>query len=320
MLGLGTGDRAWRAAFIAGLILAPVAGILAGYPVPLPQMPASWPVIVVAGLLVGFGARLGGGCTSGHGVCGMARLSKRSIAATMVFMAAAVVVVALMRHVVGGWAMLILACLVSGFIFGLGLLISGMTQPAKVLGFLDIFGAWDPSLAVVMAAALAVSGVGYMLAQQRSAPVLAQKFDIPTRTDIDAPLIAGSALFGIGWGLVGLCPGPALENLATLSPQVIVFCIAMAVGMVAHDQWYAKRPAAPTPGVLAGADNGYHPAAPPLTAVDHQRRAGDEAASVGGEQQQRAIEIARLAEAADRNLALDRRRHARLRDSRGSSR
>ncbi len=150
--------------------------------------------------------------------------------------------------------MLILACLVCGFIFGLGLLISGMTQPTKVLGFLDIFGAWDPSLAVVMAAALAVSGVGYMLAQQRAAPVLAQKFDIPTRTDIDAPLIAGSALFGIGWGLVGLCPGPALENLATLSPQVIVFCIAMAVGMVAHDQWYAKRPAAPTPGVLAGAD------------------------------------------------------------------
>ena len=102
VLGLGTGDRAWRAAFIAGLILAPVAALLAGHAVPLPQMPASWVLIVAAGLLVGFGARLGGGCTSGHGVCGMARLSKRSIAATMVFMAAAVIVVALMRHVVGG--------------------------------------------------------------------------------------------------------------------------------------------------------------------------------------------------------------------------
>jgi uncharacterized protein len=102
VLGLGTGDRAWRLAFIAGLILAPVAAMLAGYAVPLPQMPANWAVIVVAGLLVGFGARLGGGCTSGHGVCGMARLSKRSIAATMTFMAAAVIVVALMRHVVGG--------------------------------------------------------------------------------------------------------------------------------------------------------------------------------------------------------------------------
>lgn len=100
-LGLGTGDRAWRFAFIAGLILAPVAAMLAGYAVPVPQMPG-WAIVVVAGLLVGFGARLGGGCTSGHGVCGMARLSKRSIVATVVFMGAAVVVVAVMRHVVGG--------------------------------------------------------------------------------------------------------------------------------------------------------------------------------------------------------------------------
>jgi hypothetical protein len=100
-LGLGTGDRAWRCAFIAGLIGAPVAAMLAGYAVPTPQMPASWILIVVAGLLVGFGARLGGGCTSGHGVCGIARLSKRSIIATAVFMATAVIVVAAMRHVVG---------------------------------------------------------------------------------------------------------------------------------------------------------------------------------------------------------------------------
>ena len=101
-LGLGTGDRAWRLAFIAGLILAPVATMLAGYAVPAPQMPASWLLIVAAGLLVGFGARLGGGCTSGHGVCGIARLSKRSIVATVVFMGAAVIMVAVMRHVVGG--------------------------------------------------------------------------------------------------------------------------------------------------------------------------------------------------------------------------
>jgi uncharacterized protein len=100
-LGLGTGDRDWRIAFIAGLILAPVAAMIAGYSVPAPQMPASWFVIITAGFLVGFGARLGGGCTSGHGVCGIARLSKRSIAATMIFMGTAVITVALMRHVIG---------------------------------------------------------------------------------------------------------------------------------------------------------------------------------------------------------------------------
>jgi uncharacterized membrane protein YedE/YeeE len=102
MLGIGSIDRGWRLAFIAGLILAPVAAMLAGHAVPVPTMPASWVVIVAAGLLVGFGARLGGGCTSGHGICGIARLSKRSIAATMIFMGTAVVTVALMRHVVGG--------------------------------------------------------------------------------------------------------------------------------------------------------------------------------------------------------------------------
>ena len=97
-----TGDKVWRFAFIAGLILAPVASGLLGYYLPLPEMPASWAIIVIAGLLVGFGTRLGGGCTSGHGVCGIARLSVRSIVATAIFMAAAIIVVAIMRHGFGG--------------------------------------------------------------------------------------------------------------------------------------------------------------------------------------------------------------------------
>ena len=100
--GFGTGDKGWRIAFIAGLILAPLIGGLAGFPVPLPDMPASWIVIVAAGLLVGFGTRLGGGCTSGHGVCGIARLSPRSIVATGIFMGVAIVVVAFTRHVFAG--------------------------------------------------------------------------------------------------------------------------------------------------------------------------------------------------------------------------
>jgi uncharacterized membrane protein YedE/YeeE len=101
-LTLVVGDKVWRLAFIAGLILAPVASGLLGYPVPTPDMPASWVMIAVAGVLVGFGARLGGGCTSGHGICGIARLSTRSIVATVIFMASAIVVVGIARHGIGG--------------------------------------------------------------------------------------------------------------------------------------------------------------------------------------------------------------------------
>jgi len=101
-LNLGAGDKGWRIAFIAGLILAPLAGGLVGFPLAAPEMPASYVVIVAAGLLVGFGTRLGGGCTSGHGICGIARLSPRSIVATVIFMAVAVAVVALTRHGFGG--------------------------------------------------------------------------------------------------------------------------------------------------------------------------------------------------------------------------
>jgi uncharacterized membrane protein YedE/YeeE len=139
--------------------------------------------------------------------------------------------------------MLAIAALVCGFIFGWGLLISGMVQPAKVLAFLDIFGAWDASLAVVMAAALAVSGAGFALIKRRQRPLLAAQVAMPSKSAIDAPLVAGAALFGFGWGLVGLCPGPALENLASLSPRIVVFVIAMAAGMVLHDVWQRWRPA-----------------------------------------------------------------------------
>ncbi len=106
-----------------------------------------------------------------------------------------------------------------GIVFGLGLLISGMAQPAKVQNFLDLFGRWDPSLAVVMAAALAVSWAGFALARRRAQPTFAPQWSWPDRTEIDAPLVAGSALFGIGWGLIGLCPGPALVDILTGSPQ-----------------------------------------------------------------------------------------------------
>jgi hypothetical protein len=141
--------------------------------------------------------------------------------------------------------MLAVAALIIGFVFGWGLLISGMVQPAKVLAFLDVFaipnGQWDPSLAVVMAAALAVSGAGFALARRRERPLLAAQSLWPTRSGIDRPLVIGSTLFGAGWGLCGLCPGPALENLASLSPRVIVFVVAMAAGMALNDFRQRRR-------------------------------------------------------------------------------
>ena len=147
-----------------------------------------------------------------------------------------------------------IASLLCGLIFGAGLLISGMVQPTKVLGFLDIFGAWDPSLAVVMVAALAVSVPGFMLANGRSRPLLTARSFWPTKRDIDSPLIVGAALFGIGWGLVGLCPGPALESLATLSPGIIAFVAAMAGGMALYDFWQKLQPKLRNEAAVANAD------------------------------------------------------------------
>ena len=127
-----------------------------------------------------------------------------------------------------------------GLIFGLGLLISGMTEPDKVLGFLDFFGAWDATLAVVMAGAVAVGGAGFALARRRKAPLLAPAFAWPSRREIDLPLLIGSALFGIGWGLAGICPGPALVNLEGLSAPIIVFVAAMVVGMFGYELWQRR--------------------------------------------------------------------------------
>jgi uncharacterized membrane protein YedE/YeeE len=152
--------------------------------------------------------------------------------------------------------MSIIAALLCGLTFGSGLLISGMMQPAKVLAFLDILGAWDPSLAVVMIAALVVSVPGFWLAKRRERPVLAMQSVWPTKMGIDRPLVMGSALFGIGWGLVGLCPGPGLANLATLSPRVAAFVVAMAAGMVLRDLWQEPQPPIRNKGTVATAADG----------------------------------------------------------------
>jgi uncharacterized membrane protein YedE/YeeE len=129
----------------------------------------------------------------------------------------------------------ILAALLSGLLFGAGLVVSQMVDPAKVQGFLDFggipAGAWDPSLAFVMAGALAITAPGYWLVLRRKAPLAAPKFLVPTRKDIDARLVGGAALFGIGWGLAGYCPGPAVAALAFGRAETAVFVVAMLAGM-----------------------------------------------------------------------------------------
>jgi uncharacterized protein len=148
----------------------------------------------------------------------------------------------------------ILVGLLCGLIFGTGLLVSGMMQPSKVLAFLDLFGAWDPSLAVVMAVALAVAWPGFAYARRRGRPVLAAKSWWPTTSAIDRPLVIGSVLFGVGWGLVGLCPGPAIENLATGSIWVVVFVLAMVAGMLLQRVLQQRNNTKPS--VLATATDG----------------------------------------------------------------
>src|SRR3954468_497497 len=133
--------------------------------------------------------------------------------------------------------MALLFSLLAGMIFGAGLSISDMVNPLRVLNFLDAAGSWDPTLAFVMAGALAVTALGYRLVFRRNAPLLDAKFHLPTQTQIDLPLVGGAALFGVGWGLAGMCPGPALTDLVTLEPKVLAFVAAMLMGMIAARVW-----------------------------------------------------------------------------------
>ncbi|WP_018389980.1 DUF6691 family protein [Ancylobacter sp. FA202] len=127
--------------------------------------------------------------------------------------------------------MSILVNLGLGLLFGLGLIVSGMSNPAKVLNFLDLFGTFDPSLAFVMGGAVVVAFIGFRLVLVRDAPLMAPRFQLPTRSDIDARLIVGPALFGIGWGLGGFCPGPAFTALGLAAPGTLAFIPAMLAGM-----------------------------------------------------------------------------------------
>lgn len=128
------------------------------------------------------------------------------------------------------------AALVAGVVFGLGLAIAGMTDPRKVLGFLDVAGDWDPSLLLVLGSAVVVAFVGYRLVQRKAAPLFDAKFRLPDNTRrIDAPLIVGALLFGIGWGIAGYCPGPAIATLAYANKELLLFLPALLLG-----QWLRR--------------------------------------------------------------------------------
>ncbi|MEK9644729.1 MAG: DUF6691 family protein [Alphaproteobacteria bacterium] len=129
--------------------------------------------------------------------------------------------------------MRILVCFLIGGLFGAGLAVSGMMNPAKVIGFLDLAADWDPTLAVVMAAALAISAAGYAVRKGRARPVLADTFQVPPAGIVDARLIAGGALFGLGWGIAGFCPGPAIAALSTGRWDVAIFVVSMVAGVAA---------------------------------------------------------------------------------------
>ena len=221
---------------------------------------------VVAGLLVGLGTKLGNGCTSGHGICGMARLSRRSFAAVATFMSAAMATATLLAQdalksrttilyiesfapegpdTMTSWLVVVvpiglalwslrrgptrktLGAAISGALFATGLALSKMVLTGKVLGFLDIAaipsGSYDPTLATVMGGGLVISYLGYQYKERHfsTKPVMAEEFNVPCNVVIDWPLLLGSSLFGAGWGLGGLCPGPALFRFAVGVPSIV---------------------------------------------------------------------------------------------------
>ena len=142
--------------------------------------------------------------------------------------------------------MQLLMALFAGLVFGLGLIVSGMTDPSKVIGFLDLAGAWDPSLALVMGGAIGVGLMAFRFARTRSQALLGGPMQLPSARQIDRRLVLGGLTFGVGWGLAGFCPGPALASLATGGSKPLIFAAAMLVGMVIFE--VLERGALPQPG------------------------------------------------------------------------
>jgi uncharacterized protein len=130
--------------------------------------------------------------------------------------------------------------LAAGLLFGAGLAISDMMNPARVLNFFDVAGSWDPTLIFVMAGALATTAIGYRIVFARGRPLVGSAFNLPTAKQIDLPLVGGAAAFGIGWGMAGFCPGPAIAALVSLQPKVWIFVLSLTAGMVLTNHWRSR--------------------------------------------------------------------------------
>ncbi|CAI5518564.1 unnamed protein product [Closterium sp. Naga37s-1] len=299
----GASDWPFRVAFLASMLAVGCAAHLAlpsAFGAPTFAAPAQDPIAsvilpAVAGVLAGFGSQLGSGCTSGHGVCGLPRLSIRSLVAVCTFMttgaiasmlsnallppvasaapvappanawmaALSVSVASLLLLLVRSFIsppatpsvakdepskaaaagavppVLLLSSMLSGAVFALGLTFSGMLNPAKVKAFLDPIHGWDPSLAFVMGGAVLFNLVTFHLVLKQRHPLLAQSFSVPSRKDITKELVVGSAIFGLGWGLAGFCPAPALVSAVTGKVPIIVWLASLVVGMQAYNLMYS---------------------------------------------------------------------------------
>ena len=132
--------------------------------------------------------------------------------------------------------------LLAGILFGAGLVLAGMTDPFKVLAFLTLNDQWDPTLIFVLGSAVVVTFVGYRLVGSRTAPLFDSEFHAPTSTLIDKRLIGGAAVFGVGWGIAGFCPGPALVGLMTLDPRAAIFLVAFVAGVLVYERWFSTAP------------------------------------------------------------------------------
>jgi uncharacterized membrane protein YedE/YeeE len=224
------GDLLWRIAFMAGLVAAGGVLMFVAPSAIENTQTRSIGVTAIAGLVVGVGVTMGNGCTSGHGVpCCDADVLGHWHGHCH-------------RHssVLRRFAMKpIISVLVAGVLFGLGLGVSGMTQADKVINFLDLSHAWDPSLAFVMGGAFAVHLVLYRLIIRREYPLFTERFGIPTRTDMDAKLVGGAALFGVGWALGGYCPGPGIVSLSSGATNAVVFVGSFTLGMFGYQAWQA---------------------------------------------------------------------------------